>query len=430
MKKIVSGVLLCAAALALVLAGCDSGQIKVGSEDVQIESNDPAPQVISMAKTANASTLAGPINLFLGMSEQLVSAPTVEYDVIFGGGASIVASKASEPALCALVDDGNSLVCPMTVAGCNAMIDYAVTVSGGESAKGVEMQPFEMILNSGDVEADSIAEIDNCWEYFDSGDEGAPTFEDVAELDIVDGSLQWSIIKRPGDLSGANVFKELYGYTSVAVVMKVGGAPVFDFGIGANFTGMQFNVMAEPESLSSGYRALAGGVVLTTWSDDFNLALYAPAFFNPGELMTYYTCIVKDEEAFKYFISVDGASYTELTPNNMELAGREDCGLPAPLDAGWHCPDDPLTELCDPEADWGGDCPGTYEECLAYIEGFFTDELCSGDSFGDTLGILYDSPIVRLMGYGAPGDTTPTVDYVRFRTTNIEGDVSDCPLIY
>jgi hypothetical protein len=430
MKKIVSGVFLCAAALALVLAGCDSGQIRVGSEEVQIQSNDPAPQVISMTKTANASTLSGPIHLYLGMSEQLVSEPSVVYEAIFGGSASASASKASEPVLCALIDGGSGLVCSITVAGCNAMVDYAVRVSGGESVKGVEMEPFEMILNSGDVEADSIDEIDNCWGYFDGATEKDPTFDEIAELEIVGGSLEWQILSALEDFAQANVFKELYGYSDVAVAMRVVGESSFDFGSGANFAGMQFNLMAESESLSSGYRALVSGMVLTTWSDDLNLALYAPTLFDPEGISAYYTCVVKDAGEFKYFVSTDGVDYVELTSDNMELAAREDCGLPAPLDAGWHCPDDPMTELCDPDADWGGDCPGTYEDCLAYIEDFFTDELCSGESFGEILGILYDSPIVRLVGYGSPGETTPKIDYARFRTTNITGDVLDCPVIY
>jgi len=431
MKRTVSGVFLWAALLALLLVGCDSGQIEVGSDDVQIQSNDPAPQVISMDKTANASTLSGPIKLYLGMSDELSTAPSIEYQVLFGSGASASVSKASETAECTLLDGGNSVACPLTVAGCNAMVDYSVRVSGGVSAKGVEMEPFDMILNSGDMEAGSIAEIDNCWEYFNSGDERLPTFDAVAELEIESGTLKWQMLENPGDVALANVFKELYSFPSVAVAMRVVGTPSLDFYSGASFVGMQVNPLFEGDSLSAGYRAMIGGAVLTTWSDDFNFALYSLDSLEPADLSIYYTCIVKDVSSFRYFISADGVNFVELVPSNVELMAREDCGLPAPIDAGWECPDDPLTEMCDPEAPWGtAECSATYADCLAHMEMQFSDELCAEGGFADAFGASWASPVLRIMGYGGPGNTTPGVDYVRFRTTNIVGDVSNCPEIY
>ena len=430
MKRIVSGVFLWAAALVLVLAGCDSGQIEVGSEEVQIQSSDPAPQVISMEKTANALTVSGPIKLYLGMSEQLSTPPSVVYEIIFGGSASASASKASEPAECTLLDGGNSIACPMTVAGCNAMVDYAVVVSGGTNAEGVEMEPFEMILNSGDMEAGSIAEIDNCWEYYDRNEKIG--FDDVAELDIVSGMLQWRILDYLGDLAQANVYKELFGNPSVAVAMKVVGTPLLDLAGGAAFAGMQINPFRAGDELSDGYRSLAAGAVFTTWTDDFNFALYYPDFVEPDELSTYYTCMVKYDVYFKFFLSADGINYVELAADNAPLLERETCGLPAPIDAGWACPDDPMTELCDPDAPWGTpECDGaTYADCLAYIEGIFTDELCSEGGFEEAFGSSWSLPTVRIMGYSEPGDLIPSVDHVRFRTTNITGDVTDCPVIY
>jgi len=380
------------------------------------------PEVTSMDKSANASTSSGSVNLYLGMSEPMVVPPSIVYD---GEGVSPSISKAIVSAQCTLLDEGRTVRCPMTVAGCEEMRDYSVTVRGGSDAEGLQMSPFETVINSGDMEARDIDEIYYCWDQ---------TFGAIAQLSMGGAGLRWEILSSFDDISEANVYKELFGVPDVAVAMRIRGAPALLDSPDPNFVGTHISPYLAGAGLNDAYRIMMGDVVMTTWTDDFNVGYYTHDTIDPNDLSTYYTCMVKKGDQFKYFISIDGHNYIEFTSANMVLLFEGECGLPAPVDAGWTCPPDPMTEICDPTADWvGGACLpeyATYQDCLDMVEANFTLEYCGEGGFENAFGEFWDMPKVRIMGYGHAGAITPAVDYVRFRTTNIAGDVSDCPALY
>ncbi len=441
-------------ALSAFVAGCSAGgSVPYAGLETTTESGTSTPTVTSTTKTSNASISPGTVQVFLTMSEALVTAPSVSVEALDADGVAAAAESDGTTPCVAYLED-QTFACPISVAGCMTVQDYRLTFSGGVNTDGSEMEAYTMTINSLDDEfgsANSLLDAEGnevCWTFFEDPEEDEPViFEEVAEVEIVgNGLLQWTMLTTPEDMAEANLSKTFPGTFNMAVTIWMVDSGLPSPPSSDAYTGLHFNPAAEPYSLSGGYHTLVLApsffLAATTYTDDFNGTFYQRASDSTLEDAYPYACIVLREGVYDYYVSADGQNFIKLTSTNMEdvtemLAGSEPgggYGSPTPIDAGLLADD--YTTLCNPNGDYDYTGPPendprpngwtSLEDCYDYAR--------ATQAAVDTMTLeqlmAYASPIIRIYANASAGASTPAIDFARFKASGLVGNASDCPRVY
>lgn len=329
--------------------------------------------VSSFSKASLTSTSRGTATLTFNLSSAASASATASLAVTTtdtGVGSSS----------CSFSSDRTVVTCTIaTVSGCTTLMDYSVALT----ASGVI--DYSAAFNSADDEFDNSATRSACWTPYDSNiGTSTKTYE------ITGGNLKLEITAIAGGAGDIAIGEYKSNFSGdFAMSVYLASENPADSG---NLTTMTYIELVKSGTYNGANNA-TGGIIMDGWA---NMLFWALGIANggvtisagvpnsnAGDLQTaispIYFCISRYDGKLKYYGSADGATYTQLSANNMDSIG----GFPPPVAAG---------DTIDPAWNW-------------------------------TTSDIWLDIVNNKEGY------TYTVEYgyMRFNATGLDGSSSDCP---